>query len=206
MCNKWTDGIREDWEEEDKCFYIGAEKYCSQEKVSAGVCGLWNDSQYFCSNPRDWSKEYKAYKQCEEAGYEKYCLDDSSNDNVCSGGHPKMATVLLAPFILNYIFCFITFLRLGTNKKITFIFPLLNLYPQFGTKQCLKCRRISLIYSRGCEINLCHGTGSKDRNAEEKTIRARYRTSWNISRGCPNHSYHDSYMDISYWRYVTKFM
>ena len=47
--------------------------------------------------------------------------------------HAKMATVLMIPFILNYIVCFYTFFRLTTNrKKYLFIFPLLNLYPQYG--------------------------------------------------------------------------
>ena len=46
--------------------------------------------------------------------------------------HPQMATAMLAPFLLNYIVCFITFLRKEKNKKFTFIFALLNLYPQFG--------------------------------------------------------------------------
>ena len=49
------------------------------------------------------------------------------------GGHLAMATVLLLPCLLNYIVCFYTFFRLTTNRKrYTFIFPLLNLYPQFG--------------------------------------------------------------------------
>ena len=46
--------------------------------------------------------------------------------------HPTMATAMLIPFLLNYIVCFITFLRKEKNKKFTFIFALLNLYPQFG--------------------------------------------------------------------------
>ena len=46
--------------------------------------------------------------------------------------HPKMATALLTPFLLNYIFCFICFFRKEKNKKFTFIFALLDIYPQFG--------------------------------------------------------------------------
>ena len=46
--------------------------------------------------------------------------------------HPKMATAMLTPFLINYIVCFITFLRKEKNKKFTFIFALLNIYPQFG--------------------------------------------------------------------------
>ena len=46
--------------------------------------------------------------------------------------HPKMATAMLTPFLLNYFVCVITFLRKEKNKKFTFIFALLNIYPQFG--------------------------------------------------------------------------
>ena len=61
--------------------------------------------------------------------------DESIQQNGCRSKDPhhKMATVLLIPFLLNYIVCFYTFFRLTTNrKKYTFIFPLLNLYPQHG--------------------------------------------------------------------------
>ena len=46
--------------------------------------------------------------------------------------HPRMASAMLTPFLLNYFVCFITFLRKEKNKKFTFIFALLNIYPQFG--------------------------------------------------------------------------
>ena len=46
--------------------------------------------------------------------------------------HPKMATAMLIPVLLNYFVCFITFLRKEENKKFTFIFALLNIYPQFS--------------------------------------------------------------------------
>ena len=50
--------------------------------------------------------------------------------------HYKMATALIIPFILNYLVCFYTFFRLTTNrKKYLFIFPLLDLYPQYGKPQ-----------------------------------------------------------------------
>ena len=47
--------------------------------------------------------------------------------------HYELATLLMMPFILNYLVCFYTFFRLTTNrKKYLFIFPLLDLYPQYG--------------------------------------------------------------------------
>ena len=62
-----------------------------------------------------------------------YCSTAGNNQNVCGFfSHPKMATAMLTPFLLNYFVCFITFLRKEKNKKITFIFALLNVYPQFG--------------------------------------------------------------------------
>ena len=45
---------------------------------------------------------------------------------------PITASVLLVPFLLNYVVCWYTFYREARYKKYTFIFPLLNLYPQFG--------------------------------------------------------------------------
>ena len=47
--------------------------------------------------------------------------------------HPVYASLLLLPFLLNYLICWYTFYREEKYKKYTFIFPLLNLYPQFGT-------------------------------------------------------------------------
>ena len=52
--------------------------------------------------------------------------------------HPRMATAMLLPFLLNYVVCLYTFFRLERTKKytfisfISFIFALLNLFPQFG--------------------------------------------------------------------------
>ena len=46
--------------------------------------------------------------------------------------HPVMATAMLLPFLLNYVVCLYTFFRQERNKKYTFIFALLNFYPQFG--------------------------------------------------------------------------
>ena len=46
--------------------------------------------------------------------------------------HPVFASVLLGAFLLNYVACWYTFYREARYKKYTFIFPLLNLYPQFG--------------------------------------------------------------------------
>ena len=47
--------------------------------------------------------------------------------------HPVYGSLLLLPFLLNYLICWYTFYREEKYKKYTFIFPLLNLYPQFGT-------------------------------------------------------------------------
>ena len=46
--------------------------------------------------------------------------------------HPKMATAMLIPFLVNYIVSFVTFLRKEKDKEFSFIFALLNLYPQFS--------------------------------------------------------------------------
>ena len=48
------------------------------------------------------------------------------------GSDPNFALMLLVPFLLNYIVSFITWWRNDTNKKISFIFALLNLYAPYG--------------------------------------------------------------------------
>ena len=80
----------------------------------------------------------------EEGGYYTYkcgmvpastCFDENINSTVFGCpfyNYPNMATAMLTPFLLNYFVCFITFIRKEKNKKYTFIFALLNIYPQFG--------------------------------------------------------------------------
>ena len=46
--------------------------------------------------------------------------------------HPAYPSVLLVPFLLNYVACWYTFYREVRYKKYTFIFPLVNLYSQYG--------------------------------------------------------------------------
>ena len=49
--------------------------------------------------------------------------------------HPYMATVMLIPFLLNYVVGLITFFRKekrNPSSSKTFIFAVLNIYPQFG--------------------------------------------------------------------------
>ena len=71
------------------------------------------------------------YEECRQDSI-TFCSQDENREH-CIFSHYKMATVLLTPFLLNYIVCFYTFFRLTTDgKKYLFLFPLLNLYPQYG--------------------------------------------------------------------------
>ena len=76
---------------------------------------------------------YDDYYTCREDPT-NYCTDPTTNHAVCGGhvSHPKFALMLLVPFLLNYIVSFITWWRNDTNKKISFIFALLNLYAPYG--------------------------------------------------------------------------
>ena len=81
-----------------------------------------------------------SYDHPERVDYEKcyddpvaYCSNDENNQALCGFSfHPKAASVILIPFMVNYAFCLIAFFRREKNKKFTFIFALLNVYPQFG--------------------------------------------------------------------------
>ena len=71
------------------------------------------------------------YEKCREDAV-RFCSEEENRQH-CVSSHYKTATVLLTPFLLNYIVCFYTFFRLTTDRKrYLFIFPLLNLYPQYG--------------------------------------------------------------------------
>ena len=88
-----------------------------------------------CQYRSDGHPERDDYEKCRDDpdGPDGYCSNDENNQNFCRfSRHYKMATAMLTPFLLNYIVCFITFLRKEKNKKFTFIFALLNIYPQFG--------------------------------------------------------------------------
>ena len=94
------------------------------------VYKLYRGAQY-CDYDDD-DRDYDDYKKCDKDPV-VYCSNAENNQNVCRfSSHPKMATAMLTPFLLNFVVCFITFLRKETNKKFTFIFALLNIYPQFG--------------------------------------------------------------------------
>ena len=72
------------------------------------------------------------YSECEKNPVD-YCSNVGNDQTVCRfSSHPAIATAMLTPFLLNYFICFITFLRKEKNKKFTFIFALLSIYPQFG--------------------------------------------------------------------------
>ena len=91
----------------------------------------WGDN----SCPGNGSPEYC---QCYNETAEVYCRKASMNEEMNSTGvcqhqyHPQFASYLLVPFLLNYIVCFVSWTRYSENKSKTFIFPILNIYPQFG--------------------------------------------------------------------------
>ena len=81
-----------------------------------------------------WDGNPDDYEMCLDDP-DGYCFYYENNQNVCRRDYnPKMATAMLTPFLLNYIVCFKAFLRKEKNRKFTFIFALLNIYPQFGIK------------------------------------------------------------------------
>ena len=82
------------------------------------------DPYHYCDDP--------TYLECNKHPA-AYCANEGNNQTLCDFSyHPKMATAMLTPFLLNYIVCFRTFFRKEKNKIFTFIFALLNIYPQFG--------------------------------------------------------------------------
>lgn len=95
---------------------------------------------YDCHYPRC----YVNPQYCDDLQFYNQCMDDpdlfcskensSGNHDVCTPfeTHPRFATALLVPFLLSYIFCFITWTKLEKEKQKTIMLPLVNLYPQTG--------------------------------------------------------------------------
>ena len=86
--------------------------------------------------------DWKDYEQCEEKGADKYCSNQTNNQNVCSGSHPKIASSLLFFFLLNYIIGLVTCIRLEGRKWLPLIAAFLNVYPQYCK---FKYRRLKTV-------------------------------------------------------------
>ena len=92
------------------CKRSGTYKICSE------------DPKLFCTTRTRLLPDFNRYP----SGYK--------NDVSCCDPHPKFASALLLIFLLNYIVSWITWAKLTevSRRRKTFIFPLINCFPQFG--------------------------------------------------------------------------
>ena len=113
------------------------ETYCRETKELNTTCSYkeneYNTEIYECRSLNLWSNDWKP-------GGDWYSCT-SSPRTFCKGArpelcvfdnYPKFGVSLLVPFLINYLVCFLTWWRLETQKSSTFIFPILNIYPQLG--------------------------------------------------------------------------
>ena len=86
---------------------------------------------YACS-----SKEtFPQFEECQRdpAMYCQSLNITRRNEDCLERTHPYKAIALLCPVLLNYSFCFLVWTeQCFRAKKISVIFPLFNLYPQYG--------------------------------------------------------------------------
>ena len=68
-------------------------------------------------------------------------------------GHPIFATLLITPFIINYVLTWICWGRLDENKRVSWIAAGLAIYPQYCAGQIIYLMRTD-----------------KDRDSEKKTM------------------------------------
>ena len=100
----------------------GPTNYCTDPNTNHDVCEK-TTSGFSCKN---------LYEDCQKDPT-NYCTNPTTNHAVCGiETNPKFGLMLLVPFLLNYIVSFITWWRNDKNKKISFIFALLNLYAPYG--------------------------------------------------------------------------
>ena len=90
---------------------------------------------YSCRSPYDWSNDYQDWKACRE-GPAKFCpkkVEQETDAKICQfERHPLFGISMMTPFLVNYIFCFLTWWRLEKQRKKTFFFPLIDMYTQLG--------------------------------------------------------------------------
>ena len=97
------------------------------------ISKLYTGLNATCVRVRSYSNiRYQSeLRKCEEIGADKYCSNQTNNQNVCSGSHPKIASSLLFFFLLNYIIGLVTCIRLEGRKWDSLIAAFLNVYPQY---------------------------------------------------------------------------
>ena len=99
--------------------------YCTSPTPFPGVCDETDDG-FRCRYGQD------EYRSC-LSDSASYCTSNNAFPGVCGRlNHPLFGIMLMIPFLLNYIMAFITWWRLDNNKKVSFIFALLNLYAPYG--------------------------------------------------------------------------
>ena len=58
------------------------------------------------------------------------CISNSSAEGIYYTDHPKWATSLLVPFLINYVTTWIIWWSVDKRKAVSWIAPLLSVYPQ----------------------------------------------------------------------------
>ena len=61
------------------------------------------------------------------------CIENSSSDGLYYNRHPIWATSLLVPFLINYLTTWFIWWSIDKRKTVTWIAPLLSVYPQVRT-------------------------------------------------------------------------
>ena len=101
----------------------------SNETCERTTSGIFT---YNCRDPYLWSKDYKEWKFCRESPT-SFCSNQTHEAQNCQfESHPVFGILMMIPFLFNYLICFLTWWRLEKRRKETFLFPLVNMYAQFG--------------------------------------------------------------------------
>ena len=96
------------------------------ERTTSGIFA------YSCRDPYLWSRDYKDWRACRESPT-SFCSQQTQEAQNCQfERHPMFGILMTSPFLFNYIICFLTWWRLDKRRRKTFIFPLINVYAQFG--------------------------------------------------------------------------
>ena len=98
------------------------------------------------------------------------CLENSSLEGLTFKPHPRWATSLLVPFLLNYLLTWSIWWSIDKRKTITWIAPLLSVYPQVIHQLFLKS---TCILGASSESDLPHLDQSEKGSSQKEDFAKR---------------------------------
>ena len=97
----------------------------------------------------EWINELSTYGNSWTVAKEN-CIENSSAEGIIYVSQAGWATALFVPFLVNYVTTWIVWWSVDKKKTISWVAPLLSVYPQVRTLQFSANYGITLIFTDMC--------------------------------------------------------